>query len=337
MLHTNSHSIEVQNLTKSFGPKKAINNISFNINHGEVVGFLGPNGAGKSTTLRILAGLIPATSGIARINGISISLNPQMAKREMAFMPETNPLPEDLRVIEYLTHRARLKEIPARLQKNRVEEVMDLCDLARTAGKKMIRTLSKGFRQRIGIADALLSKPKVLLLDEPTIGLDPHQILIIRNLIKNLQEQTTIILSSHILPEIELSCDQVIIINQGFIIAQGSSESLKKDFSPESIYKISAITHGQSLKNIILRLDPSSHIIEETLNESITSIIFTTPLPPSFSETLVDHILQNPGWKLREIVRNEPTLEDIFLAATKPSWKTPIYKFKQDNNLRIAS
>ncbi|PWU07444.1 MAG: ABC transporter ATP-binding protein, partial [Verrucomicrobia bacterium] len=150
----NPYSIEVHNLTKNYGPKKAINNISFNIPKGEIVGFLGPNGAGKSTTMRILAGLIPATSGTVHINGISVSSDPQNAKRELAFMPENNPLPEDLRVIEYLIHRARLKEIPARMQKKRVEEVMDLCDLARTAGKKIIRTLSKGFRQRIGIADA---------------------------------------------------------------------------------------------------------------------------------------------------------------------------------------
>lgn len=336
MPNTDSYSIEVQNLTKIYGSKKAINNISFNIKQGDIVGFLGPNGAGKSTTMRILAGLIPATSGIARINGISISLYPQKTKREMAFMPENNPLPEDLRVIEYLTHRARLKEIPSQLQKKRVDEVMDLCDLARTASKKIIRTLSKGFRQRIGIADTLLSKPKVLILDEPTIGLDPHQILTIRNLIKNLQSQTTVILSSHILPEIEICCDEVIIINQGFIIAQGTSESLRKDFFPESTYKISAITHGHSFKDVLLRLDPLCNIIEENEKNGISTVVFTTLLPDSFSEVIIEAI-QHSNWKLREIVRNEPNLEDIFLVATKPSWKTTIYKFKQDNNLRIAS
>jgi len=331
------YSIEVQNLTKFFGSKKAISDISFTIEKGEVIGLLGPNGAGKSTTMRILAGLIPASSGIARINGISISLDPQSAKRELAFMPENNPLPEDLRVSEYLTHRAHLKELPRSLQKKRVEEVMELCDLARTANKKMIRTLSKGFRQRIGIADALLGQPKILILDEPTIGLDPHQILVIRTLIKDLQEETTIVISSHILPEIEVSCDKVIIINQGLIIGQGTNTSLRKDFCPESSYKISAITHGLSLKEIILRLDPLANILEENQKEGITTIHFTTLLPPHFSQTLIDHIQQHPSWKLWEIVRSEPTLEDIFLAATKPSWKIPTYKFKQDSNLRIAS
>lgn len=337
MSYNKSQTIEVQNLTKKFGSKKAINNITFNVNEGEVVGFLGPNGAGKSTTLRILAGLIPATSGIARINGISIALNPQETKRQMAFMPENNPLPENLRVIEYLIHRARLKEVPARQQKFRVAEVMELCDLNRTDDKKMIRSLSKGFRQRIGIADSLLSNPKVLILDEPTIGLDPLQILGIRNLIKNLSDQTTVILSSHILPEIEISCDQVIIMNQGFIIAQGSSDTLRKKFSPASIYKIAAITNGDSLKDFILNIDPLSNIIEENVNEGITTLTFTSTSPPLFSETLVDHIHQQSGWKLREIVRTEPSLEDVFLAATNPNWKIPIHNFKQDNKLRIAS
>lgn len=337
ILQNNQYSIEVQHLTKAFGPKKAINNISFNIKKGEVIGFLGPNGAGKSTTMRILAGLIPATSGIARINGISIALHPQKIKRNMAFMPENNPLPEDLRVIEYLRHRAGLKEIPKREQKKQIETVMDLCDLTHTASQKMIRTLSKGFRQRIGIADALLANPKVLILDEPTIGLDPHQILAIRHLIKNLQSQMTILISSHILPEIEVSCDQIIILNQGVIVAQGSSEALKKNFSPESIYKISAIANNSILQKIILNLDPSSTIIQENEKEGIITLYFTTLLPPSFSEVLVEKIQQQSGWKLREIVRNEPTLEDIFLVATKPSWKTSIYKFKPENTLRIAS
>lgn len=336
-MQNDPHSIEVQNLTKVFGSKKAVNNISFNIRKEKIIGFLGPNGAGKSTIMRILAGLIPATSGIARINGISIGLYPQKAKNDIAFMPENNPLPEDLRVIEYLRHRARLKEVPKQDQKKRIEEVMDLCDLTHTVNKKIIRTLSKGFRQRIGIADALLANPKLLILDEPTIGLDPHQILALRHLIKNLQNQMTILFSSHILPEIEISCDQVIIINQGVIVAQGTNEELKKNFSPESIYKISAMTPSFTLQKIILELDPSANIIQESEKDGITTVNFTTLLPPSFSEVLVENIHQQAGMKLREIIRSEPTLEDIFLAATKPSWKACIYKLKPENNLRIAS
>lgn len=336
-MQDNLYTIEVQHLTKAFGAKKAIDDISFNVKKGEVIGFLGPNGAGKSTTMRILSGIIPATSGIARINNISIALEPQKVKRELAFMPETNPLPEEVKVIEYLAHRARLKEVPGKEQKKRIEEVMDLCDLARSAKKKLIRVLSKGFRQRVGIADALLSNPKVLIMDEPTIGLDPHQLLSIRNLIKNLQGQMTIIISSHILPEISVSCDRVIIINQGLIVAQGTNEALRKDFAPESIYRIVAIANIHALKELILKLDPNSNIIHENESEGIITLHFTTLLPPHFSEILVQHIHRNTSWRLREIVRSEPTLEDIFLAATKPTWKTQIYKLNPETNLRIAS
>lgn len=319
------NSIEVHHLTKSYGPKKAINDLSFQVSQGEVIALLGPNGAGKSTLLRILAAVIPASSGFAYINNIPISLFPQKIKREIAFMPENNPLPEDLRVIEYLTHRARLKEIPSKQQKSRIEEVMDLCDLTRTASKKLIKTLSKGYRQRVGIADALLSKPKILLMDEPTIGLDPHQILTFRSLIKDLQGQITIILSSHILPEIEASCNRVVIINQGLMIAQGTKEELRKEFIPESIYKITVHANLIDLKNFIKTLDPQVNFIQSNQTENTTTLAFTSALPPSFNETIIQQILQRPNWKLKEIVHCEPTLEDIFLTATRPSWKNQTF------------
>lgn len=327
------NSIEVQHLTKTYGDKKAINDLSFSIQEGEIVGFLGPNGAGKSTTMRILAGLTPATSGFAYVNNIPISLYPQKIKHELAFMPENNPLPEDVRVIEYLTHRARLKEVPSKEQKKRIEHVMELCDLTRTAGKKLIKVLSKGYRQRVGIADALLSNPKVLLMDEPTIGLDPHQILTVRSLIKELQGQMTIIISSHILPEIEASCNRVIIINQGVIVAQGSSESLRKQFTPESIYKISVVADPLPLKALIKRLDPNATLSQHHQIDNITTLSFTTLLSTDFSETLVQEIQRNSSWKLREIIRGQATLEDIFIVATKPSWKTQTYNIIKENTL----
>jgi len=321
ILQDNPNSIEVQNLTKTYGQRKAINDLSFQIKRGEIVGFLGPNGAGKSTTLRILAGLIPATSGLATINNVPVSLFPQKIKHQLAFMPENNPLPEDLRVIEYLSHRARLKKIPSNEQKKRIEHVMDLCDLTRTAQKKLIKVLSKGYRQRVGIADALLSNPQILLMDEPTIGLDPHQLLTIRTLIKELQGQATIIISSHILPEIEASCNRVIIINQGIIVAQGTSQSLRKEFIPESAYKISVVADLSELEKFIKTLDPESKISKQHQSENIATLYFSS-LFPDFNETLVQEIQKKSSWKLREVVRCEPTLEDIFLFATKPSWKT---------------
>lgn len=336
-LQETPNSIEVKHLTKFYGKTKAINDISFSVKKGDIVGFLGPNGAGKSTTMRILSGLSPATSGIARINGISVACEPQRVKRELAFMPENNPLPEDMRVNEYLKFRARLKEVPTKEQKKRIEHVMEVCDLARTAGKKIIGTLSKGYRQRVGIADSLLSNPSILIMDEPTIGLDPHQILTIRNLIKALKGQMTIILSSHILPEIEHSCDEVIIINQGHIVAQGTSNQLRNEFAPEHIYEVSVKANINDLKAMISELDPNSKIIEEEERDGLVHVSFTSTLPESFSEKLVEVIQRNHEWKLNQIVRKKPTLEDIFIAATRPSWQAPTYNIIQENTLRIAS
>lgn len=328
--------IEVKNLTKVYGYKKAIDNLNFRVSKGSIVGFLGPNGAGKSTTMRILSGLMPATSGSAWINGISVALDPLKIKKQLAFMPENNPLPEDMRVEEYLQYRASLKEIPAKKRKQRIGEVMELCDLARTAEKKIIGTLSRGYRQRIGIADSLLSNPSLLIMDEPTIGLDPHQILIIRNLIKELRNQMTIILSSHILPEIETSCDEVIIINQGHIVAQGNNSSLRKEFGLDNIYEISVKADCTALKGLIYNLDPNAHIITEQVEDDFSEISFSSQYPSVFSEALVDRI-QNASWKIKKIVYKEPTLEDIFIAATRPSWQVPLYNIRQENILRIAS
>lgn len=335
-MNEDPYSIEVKALTKLYGKTKAINNLNFTISKGNIVGFLGPNGAGKSTTMRILGGLIPATSGVARINGISIGLDPLKVKRQLAFMPENNPLPEDMRVIEYLKYRASLKEVPGREIKKRIDHVMEQCELTHTAGRKMIKALSKGYRQRVGIADALLANPSLLIMDEPTIGLDPHQILTFRNLIKQLKGNMTILLSSHILPEIEFSCDEVIIINQGHIVTQGTSVNLRQEFTPENIYELSIRANKNDILALISAMDPEANVITNSNDGDFTDIVFTSNHPPSICEQLVLAIQKNPSWVLRKIVHKEPTLEDIFIAATRPSWKAPIYNIRQ-NTLRIAS
>ena len=215
------YSIEVNHLTKHYGRIAAVQDVSFSLKKGEIVGFLGPNGAGKSTTMKILTGLVPANSGSAYICGIPVSTHPEEIKRKIGYMPENNPLPMDMRVREYLRFRGKLKEIPGPKLRKRIEYVLDLCDLVR-ARRRVIGALSKGYRQRIGIAEAILSDPEVIIMDEPTIGLDPHQILKIRDLISSLKGRMSVIISSHILPEIELTCDRVIIINRGFIVAKGT-------------------------------------------------------------------------------------------------------------------
>ncbi|HEY4988730.1 MAG TPA: ABC transporter ATP-binding protein [Opitutaceae bacterium] len=194
-------AIEVSHLVKSYSGVLAVNDISFTVPRGEIIGFLGPNGAGKSTTMRILTGYLPATSGKVSICGFPVASELDAVKRRIGYMPENNPLPDEMRVSEYLYFRGRLKEVPRAKLGSRIDEVLELCDLKRVR-HKIIGKLSKGFRQRVGIAECVLAEPPVIIMDEPTIGLDPHQILIVRDLIASLRGRMTVLISSHILPEI---------------------------------------------------------------------------------------------------------------------------------------
>ena len=318
-------SICVKDLTRQYGALTAINKVSFNVKFGEVVGFLGPNGAGKSTTMRILSGIMSATSGSAWVGGICVAQSPHEVKRKVGYMPENNPLPADMRVVEYLRFRARLKEVPRSKLNDCVQEAMETCDLARTARRKIIGTLSKGFRQRVGIADALLGDPEIIIMDEPTIGLDPHQIQGIRKLIDNLRGKHTVILSSHILPEIERSCDRVIIINRGRIVAAGSSLDLREEFLPGNRF--------------ILIIEGKVSCVASCLNESgfEATILESSRLPRNQSELilrvensgvnglrLIQALSVNNTFTLHSLAPIEPTLEEIFLAATKRSWEETV-------------
>lgn len=313
-------AIEVNRLNKTFGSYRAVSDVSFTVMPGEIVGFLGPNGAGKSTTMRILAGLTQADSGNASLCGVPVATESLEAKRHLGYMPENNPLPEELRVIEYLRWRAKLKNVPRKEIASRVEAVMRACDLARKARRKLIGTLSKGFRQRVGIADALLSEPDVIILDEPTIGLDPHQILGIRALIRSLRERKAVLISSHILPEIENVCDRVIIINGGRIVASGTPEKLRKEFILSRTFvaetdapreKISEILNTEKLTQ------PEAGIPE---NSGMTVWEGTIPANREFSAESAIAAILDAGFKVREFREKKPSLEDIFIAATKRSY-----------------
>ncbi|HEY1123412.1 MAG TPA: ABC transporter ATP-binding protein, partial [Haloferula sp.] len=217
--------IEVRQLTKSFARHQAVKGIDFNVSPGEIVGFLGPNGAGKTTTLRMLTGYLPPTSGSAKVAGFDIFRQSLEARRCIGYMPENVPLYDDMRVREYLKYRASLKGLGNRDARRRVNEVIEICGLD-AVRRKMIRVLSKGYRQRVGLADALVHEPQLLILDEPTNGLDPNQIRQIRDLIKKLSEKHTILLSTHILHEVEMTCGRVIIIDGGQIKAQDTPQNL---------------------------------------------------------------------------------------------------------------
>ncbi|MFZ1057331.1 MAG: ABC transporter ATP-binding protein, partial [Opitutaceae bacterium] len=255
-------AIEVTHLVKTYAGVTAVNDISFTVPKGEIIGFLGPNGAGKSTTMRILTGYLPATSGQVSICGYAVASEPDSVKRRIGYMPENNPLPEEMRVSEYLYFRGRLKEVPRAKLGSRIDEVLELCDLKRVR-HKIIGKLSKGFRQRVGIAESVLAEPPVIIMDEPTIGLDPHQILIVRDLIGSLRGRMTVLISSHILPEIEMTCDRVLIINQGRIVAQGTPADLRREVLGQSAYEIEAAGALASLPFLLGSIDPGLSVASE--------------------------------------------------------------------------
>lgn len=242
--------IQVENLVKQYGKHTAVDQISFHIEKGKVYGFLGPNGAGKSTTMNILTGYIGATGGSVIINGYDITKEPEKAKACIGYLPELPPLYPDMKVIEYLNFAAELKKIKKSERVEQIQKIMNMVDIT-DVSNRLIRNLSKGYKQRVGLAQAILGYPEIIILDEPTVGLDPKQILEIRDLIKELGKEHTVILSSHILSEISAVCDQIIIIANGKLVADDSSQNLIKEKS--------------STQTLILELKGNKEIIEETL------------------------------------------------------------------------
>ncbi len=313
-------AIEVSRLVKSYAGVTAVNDISFSLARGEILGFLGPNGAGKSTTMRILTGYMPATSGHVAICGVPVASRADEVKRLIGYMPENNPLPEDMRVSEYLYFRGRLKEISRRMLGPRIDEVLELCDLKRVR-HRIIGKLSKGFRQRVGIAEAILAEPPVIIMDEPTIGLDPHQILIVRDLIASLRGRMTVIISSHILPEIEMTCDRVLIINQGRIVAQGTPAALRREMLGRTAYRIELAGDLAALPALLAGVDASLEIGEagEPDETGFRPLALTAGHDAELGEPLL-RALTGGGLRVRALSRAHPTLEDVFLAATRRSW-----------------
>jgi ABC-2 type transport system ATP-binding protein len=313
-------AIEVSRLVKTFGGVTAVSDISFNVARGEIVGFLGPNGAGKSTTMRILTGYLPATSGSVRILGLPVASQPDEVKRRIGYMPENNPLPEDMRVSEYMYFRGRLKEVPRRKLGPRIDEVLEVCDLKRVR-HKLIGQLSKGYRQRVGIAEAILAEPPVIIMDEPTIGLDPHQILIVRDLIAGLRGRMTVIISSHILPEIEVTCDRVLIINQGRVVAQGTPGDLRREIFGHSSYELEVAGTLSALPALLAGIEPTLSVAQqqEPRADGFAHVTLRTGREDDLGETLLRELLGH-DFRVRSLNRVHPTLEDLFLAATRRSW-----------------
>ncbi len=315
-------SLQAIDLNKDYGTIRAVQNLNFTVARGEIVGFLGLNGAGKSTTMRIFAGLLSATSGRAYVAGIPVARYPEEAKRHLGYMPEHNPLPDDMRVSEYLHFRARLKEIPRKQIKGRVEEVIEACGLQHKTQRKLIGMLSKGYRQRVGIADAILAKPEVILMDEPTIGLDPVQIQSIRRLIDSLRGQLTVLISSHILPEIELCCDRMMIINQGRLVAAGTLKSLRREFFTRAAWRLRLSGDVGAFERLLPEVNPALRLAACSAadGEGFVDLRLEGPMDDAgLGEALLGAVMRRGGWRVREFAHIQPGLEEIFLAATKTS------------------
>ncbi len=319
-----SPAIEVRDLVKVYSGHTAVSKISFTVARGEILGFLGPNGAGKSTTMRILTGYLPATAGEVSVCGVPVASHSADIKKLIGYMPENNPLPDDMRVSEYLHYRGRLKEIPRRKLSIRLDEVFERCDLTRVR-HRIIGKLSKGFRQRVGIAEAILAEPPVIIMDEPTIGLDPHQIQIVRELIDSLRGRMTVIISSHILPEIEMTCDRVLIINQGRVVATGTPADLRREVFGQSRYhlEISGDTVA-ALPGALTKVEPTLHIATagEPDPAGFRKLTLTSARADDLGDSLLHALASDGRFRVRSLHRAQASLEDVFLAATKRGWET---------------
>jgi ABC-2 type transport system ATP-binding protein len=303
--------IKVERLTKRYGNVTAVDAIDFEVDKGEIVGILGPNGAGKSTTVRMLACYLPPTSGRAEVAGCDVFRDSLRAREHIGYMPEHVPLPHDMRVNEYLAFRASLKGVPGRRIKERLADVSDLCGLAEVE-RKMISTLSKGFRQRVGLADAMIHEPDLLILDEPTIGLDPNQIRQVRELIKNLRRHHTILLSTHILSEVEMTCSRVIIINKGRIEALDTPENLRSRIGSQGEVTVEARTEDPQALAKMRAVRGVKEVIQQKMGEWTR---FTLQVENDPRESLHALAVQE-GWPVRELTRRSATLEQVFAEVT---------------------
>jgi ABC-2 type transport system ATP-binding protein len=303
--------IDVQNLTKQYAGRTAVNNISFQVEPGEIVGFLGPNGAGKSTTMRILSGYMPATSGRALVAGFDVFHQSLDVRRSVGYMPEMAPLYTDMKVKEYLRFRAELKGLGGLTMRKRVGEVMELTGI-NDMRRRLIGNLSKGYRQRVALADALVHRPKLLILDEPTNGLDPVQIRQVRDLLRNLKSKHTVLLSTHILHEVEQTCDRVIMIHQGRIRANDTPENLTSQLRSTTLLHLELEGVGNLAEKLAILPGVRKTNEEKLLAHPWRR--FTLRVEPGHDvrDAVLDLALKEK-WRVREMHRQLPTLEDVFV------------------------
>ncbi len=304
--------IEVRNLTKYYGEIKGIEDVSFSIGKGEITGFLGPNGSGKTTTMRILTCFFPPTRGKATVAGYDVTENPIEVRKRIGYMPETVPLYPDMKVTTYLNFVAEAKGMDKGKKKSKISEVMEQCGIV-DVSHRLVGNLSKGYRQRVGLAQALINDPEVLILDEPTIGLDPKQVVYIREFIKNLAGERTIILSSHILPEVSMTCERVVIIHQGEIVAVDTPENLVEKLQKTS--KISIRIEGVK-QEVTAKLKTIPGVVAVMEKGEDPPGVFSYEIESEKEKEIsgeLSYLVYNNKWKLVEMRSVKMSLEDIFI------------------------
>jgi ABC-2 type transport system ATP-binding protein len=307
--------IEVQDLTKTFGERTAVDHISFAVNKGEILGFLGPNGAGKTTTMRMLTSFMPATSGTARIAGFDVFDNSLEVRRHIGYLPENPPVYPDMTVESYLDFVARIKGVPAEKRAQRVTDALEKTNIT-DKRDELIKRLSRGYKQRVGLAQALVHDPDVIILDEPTVGLDPKQIIEVRHLIKNLAGNHTIVLSTHILPEVSMTCDRVVIINKGKIAAVDTPQNLTSQLKGGQRIRVEVQASEQPLREVLTQIPGASRVQIEAA--PLTGHVLATieaAEGKDIRSAIAARVVEK-GWPLFELKGVSLSLEDIFLELT---------------------
>jgi ABC-2 type transport system ATP-binding protein len=307
--------IKANKLTMNYGPVVALNEASFEVRRGEIVGLLGPNGAGKSTAMKILTTYLYPSGGTAEVNGMNVLEKPLEVRRAIGYLPEILPLYMDMEVRAYLDFVARARGLRGAMLKKRVDAVVDTCGL-RPMYRKVIRELSKGYKQRAGLAQALVHNPEVIILDEPTSGLDPHQILEIRNLIRELAEDKTVILSTHILQEVQATADRIVIINRGRIVGDGTIDELRNRAKTSERLTITVEGQREEVERLLSGVDGVKQVVFEGATNGCVSFMIHTPVDRNPWRELND-LARQKNWKIRELADKPLSLEETFLTLTE--------------------
>ncbi|HZS03274.1 MAG TPA: ABC transporter ATP-binding protein [Blastocatellia bacterium] len=312
--------IEVEHLTKSYGKGRAVNDITFTVNKGEILGFLGPNGAGKTTTMRILTGYLPATAGTARIAGFDVFDQSMEVRKRIGYLPEQPPLYPEMSVADYLTFVARIKGVEADKTPGRVAEAMRMANIE-DRRNDLIRKLSRGYKQRVGIAQAIVHNPDVVILDEPTVGLDPNQIIEVRRLIKSLAGDHTIILSTHILPEVEMTCDRVVIIHKGQIVAEDTPQNLASQRGGGQRIHLEVKGDAGQLQSSLAQVEGVSRVeVEPVESSGLLSVTLENDKGKDLRHVIASRLI-GEGFELYELRAVNLSLEDIFRQLTTEETK----------------